>query len=353
MRLSWSRAPGAAGMEAWDGLHAAAAAPALLARAFVEPLLAHCARGDELVMRCSHAGRTVAMAVARRGRTGAWETFQPAQAPLGLWLQLPEYDTGALVEALLGALPGFPLLFALTQVDPMLMARPADGPSLRTLDYIDTARITLDGGFDAYWERRGKNLRSNLRKQRGRLEREGIPTRLETVRDAAAMAGAVADYSRLEGAGWKARGGTAVGADDAQGRYYRAMLEAMAVRGAARVMRYHVGGRLAAMDLCVEDDDSIVVLKTAYDEDSPAWLSPALLMREEALRAVFAERRFRRLEFYGRIMEWHTRWTDEARTMYHVNYYRWPALRRLHAALDARRGSEQGGAAASTDERTS
>jgi hypothetical protein len=29
-------------------------------------------------------------------------------------------------------------------------------------------------------------------------------------------------------------------------------------------------------------------------------------------------------------MEWHLRWTDEVRTMYHVNYYRWPGLRRLH-----------------------
>jgi hypothetical protein len=30
-------------------------------------------------------------------------------------------------------------------------------------------------------------------------------------------------------------------------------------------------------------------------------------------------------------MEWHLRWTDEVRTMYHVNHYRWPVLRRLHA----------------------
>jgi len=36
-------------------------------------------------------------------------------------------------------------------------------------------------------------------------------------------------------------------------------------------------------------------------------------------------------------MEWHTRWTDEIRTMYHLNGYRWPLLGRLHA-LAANRG---------------
>jgi hypothetical protein len=28
------------------------------------------------------------------------------------------------------------------------------------------------------------------------------------------------------------------------------------------------------------------------------------------------------VEFYGPLMEWHTRWTDRARDIYHVNFYR-------------------------------
>jgi len=343
--MKWTACPvpaNADGMRAWAALHTAAGASCLLAPAFVEPLLAAFARGDELLLECRDADRTLAMAVLRPTRRGSWQTFQPAQAPLGLWLQLPGIDTGRLVHGLLAALPGLPLVCALTQMDPMLMARPVPGPRLRTLDYIRTARITLAGGFERYWEARGKNLRANLKKQRRRLEREGIATRLEIVRAPGAMAQAVADYSRLEGSGWKAGAGSAVRADDAQGAFYRHMLEAMAARDAASVYRYHVGERLVAMDLCVEDGASIVVLKTAYDEDAPASLSPALLMREEAMRALFDGGRFERLEFYGRVMDWHTRWTDEVRTMYHVNYYRWPALRRLHALLDARRKAPAG-----------
>jgi hypothetical protein len=323
----------------WTALHASLApnrASSLLAADFVAPLLAHFGRGDELLACLRQDGAVRAMTIVRPSRRGAWTTFQPAQAPVGLWLQAQDLDTDKLARSLLGALPGFPLLLALTQMDPMLVARPLDGSCTRTLDYIDTARVTLAGSFDAYWNARGKNLRSNLKKQRARLEREGVATRMVIDRQGADMAAAVADYGRLETSGWKGSEGTAVSADNAQGRYYRAMLESLAARGAASVYRYYFNEQLVAMDLCVEDGDSIVVLKTAYDESVPGSLSPTLLMREEACRSLFDEGRFARLEFYGRVMEWHTRWTEEVRTLYHVNYYRWSGVKRLHTLLEDR-----------------
>jgi hypothetical protein len=116
----------------------------------------------------------------------------------------------------------------------MLMARPGGG---RSFDDIRTARITVQGTFDDYWNARGKNLRNNLKKQRNRLRQDGIATRLDIVRDPGLMAGAVADYGRLETSGWKAGEGTAVDAANDQGRFYRTMLEALARRGAASVYR--------------------------------------------------------------------------------------------------------------------
>jgi len=325
----------------WEDLHRSAGASLLLAFDFVAPLLAQFGSGNELLAICERNGTIVAMAIVAPSRRGSWATFQPAQAPLGLWLQQPGLDLEALLASLVRALPGFPLVFGLTQMDPALMRRPADTPQLSTLDYIDTAKVTLAGGFEDYWQARGKNLRSNLKKQRAKLDKDGVSLSLRVSRDPADMAQAVADYARLESSGWKEGCGTAVHADDAQGRYYRAMLEALCGRGAARVYRYFFGDRLVAMDLCVEDEASIVVLKTAYDESVPKQFSPTLLMREEATRALFDEGRLGRIEFYGRVMEWHLRWTDEVRTMYHVNYYRWPGLRRLHTMLEARARSRQ------------
>ena len=160
--------------------------------------------------------------------------------------------------------------------------------------------------------------------------------RLQVSRQAAEVAEAIEQYASLEGAGWKAGAGSAVGG--AQARYYRAMLEAFCRRGAGCIYRYWFGTQLVAIDLCIEDGEQLIVLKTTYDEAAAAdGLSPALLMREEALRALFDEGRLQRLEFYGRVMEWHTRWTKQVRTLYHVNYYRSGALALLHARWQSRR----------------
>ena len=332
--MSWTLVPasqfGAHALD-WAELHAAGDASPLLAADFVAPLLLECATGSEWLACYRHAGQVAAMAVVLpQGRAG-WTTFQPPQAPIGLWLQRPGLDRGALANALLRRLPGYPLVLGLLQCDPLLAPRAPDAGSAATLDYIDTACITLAGSFDDYWEARGKNLRANLKKQRTRLAREGIATRLEVLRAPHEMAAAVADYGRLESTGWKGQQGTAVNAANEQGRYYQAMLEAFCARGAGSVYRYWFGEQLVAMDLCVENAEQIVILKTAYDETVAAGLSPALLMREEQVRQLFDEGRLARIEFYGRVMEWHQRWTSEVRTLYHINFYRWPALRRLHA----------------------
>lgn len=338
--MSWTLAP-AAGCAAlasfaahWRRLHAETGASVLLDWDVVAPLLAEFGSGRELLATCTRAGRTLALAIVVPSRRGAWATFQPPQAPLGLWLQDPGQPLEPLLRGLLQGLPGLPLVFGLTQADPLLAPRPPDAGSIRTLDYIATAHVDVAGSFDDYWKARGKNLRNNLKKQRSRLEREGIATRLQVSRAPEDVAQAVADYGRLESTGWKGQQGTAVHADDAQGRYYRAMLEAMCRRGQGSIYRYWLGEQLVAMDLCVEDGATIIVLKTSYDERIPASLSPALLMREEATRRLFDDGRIRRIEFYGRVMEWHLRWTEQVRTMYHVNYYRWPGLKQLHARLE-------------------
>jgi CelD/BcsL family acetyltransferase involved in cellulose biosynthesis len=314
----------------WSELHARQAAAPMLAPAFVSALLACFGTGAELLALCEAQGEICAAAVLAPQGRGSWATFQPSQAPVGLWLQAPGLELAPLLDGLMRALPGFPLLLGLTQCDPLLSPRPADVGRIRTLDYIATARISMDMGFEDYWQARGKNLRSNLKKQRNRLALDGIATRLEIVSAPADMAGALADYGRLESSGWKAQNGSAVSADNEQGRFYRRMLEAFAQQGQARVYRYWFGQQLVAMDLCIMERDCIVILKTSYDESVPAGFSPALLMREEACRALFGEAPLARIEFYGKVMEWHTRWTDEVRTLYHLNHYRWPLLARVH-----------------------
>lgn len=317
----------------WQELHLASGANPVLALELASASLSHFGSGGELLAWYQRDGATTIMAILTPARLGGWNTFQPAQAPVGLWLQRTSVLEHEVLAALLAALPGAGLMLGLTQCDPLLLARPVASDALHTVDYIETARVSVCGSFEAYWNGRGKNLRTNLRKQRRHLAEQGIATRLDTCRLPQQMAEAVADYARLESAGWKAKDGTAVTADNAQGRFYRQLLQSLAQRDAACVYRYWIGEQLAAMDLCIEGGDCLVVLKTAYAEDLGAHLSPALLMREETTRAIFDAQRHARIEFYGRVMEWHLRWSNEIRTLYHLNLYRWPWLGRLRQRL--------------------
>ena len=309
----------------WDALNNANGASPVLASGFVSALLSAFAKGDELLAICRVNAVPVAAGVLRRTRAGVWETFQPAQAPLGIWVQSREIDTEIALRHLMQRLPGMSLLAGLTQLDPEIVPRPAPTACMRTLDYIETAHLGVASDFQSYWQARGKNLQQNIRKQRTRLQKEAIAASLDVITDVSGIARAIADYGRLESAGWKGAEGTAVHPDNAQGVFYRLALEDACARGCGCVFRYRFGETPIAMDLCVRSRDAVVILKTAYDETLKGY-SPAMLMRYESFAGLFGDGRTRRIEFYGRIMDWHTRLTQDMRTLYHVNLYRWGVL---------------------------
>lgn len=331
--MNWSLCPANAfelNAVRWAALHARGPASPLLSPAFVAPLLRVFGTGREWLATCEQNGQIVAMAVLTRDSHLAWSTFQPPQAPIGLWLQHASDDPARLAQALMPQLPGKPLVLGLIQCDPDLHARPANAGRVRTLDYIDTVRISLPGSFEQYWTSLGKNLRSSLRKQRARLARLGLVPRLQISRQESEVAGAMRHYAALESAGWKAKEGTAIVAGGRQCQFYEQMMQAFCRMGAGRIYRYWLGDELAAMDLCIDDGEQLVVLKTSYNESLANGMSPAMLMREEICRTLFGEAGLTRIEFYGRAMDWHRRWSTEVRTLFHINVYRWAALARLH-----------------------
>ncbi len=337
--MTWTLLPAAefaAYADRWEQLNDETAATPLLCADFVRPLLTEFGTGKELLAYHERDGQTTAMAIVTPHRAGIWNTFQPSQAPIGLWMHRSGADLEGLLATLMRALPGVPLAVGLTQRDPALSPRPADG-GLRTQDYIHTARIKIGGSFEEYWAARGKNLRTNLKKQRAKLLKENVAARLEVVRAPHDVAAAIAQYGIMESAGWKAGKGTAIHPDNAQGRFYRALLEAFCRRGEGCILRYWFDDKVVAMNLCIEGKGSMIILKTTYDETLNSQYSPAFLMCEETCQQLFEEHKFDTLEFYGRVMEWHLRWTDDVRTMYHLTGYRWPLLHQLHTLVNNRK----------------
>ena len=230
------------------------------------------------------------------------------------------------------------LSVSFTRVDPLFAPPAEDAADNRRDDYIDTAWVNIEGSFDDYWAARGKNLRQNMRKQRNKLEAESVAVQMRVFRDAADMPGAIARYGALEAQGWKAQEGTAIHPDNDQGRFYTELLQGLAAMGEASVYEYLFGDQTVAVNLCVHRGGTLTILKTTYDESIKVY-SPAFLLNQDMLQALFTEQQIRRLEYYGSLMEWHTRWTDNRRTLYHVTTFRNSVVKRLAESLSARSSS--------------
>jgi len=313
----------------WDAINAEGGNLPIQDALFFSLLLDEFGNGQVKLAVCENGSRPIAATLIRRMRIGAWQTIQPSQAPLGPWVQNASAPTEELLESLARSLPGS-YFFSATQLDPDIVPRPTVSPKLGVLDYIDTARVTVRGNFAEYWASRGKNLQNNMKRQRNRLAREGIETRFDWLRRSADLRAAVDAFGDLESRGWKAAEGTALHSTNAQGRFYRALVERYSAREEASALQYFYNGTLVACDLCLDRDGVMILLKTTHDE-SQKTTSPSYLLRQESMRRLFDETNFERIEFYGRVMEWHTRWSNEFRRLYHVNYFRWALAARLYA----------------------
>jgi len=332
----------------WDSLASDAGAAPFMHSMFIRHAIEQFGRGNERLAICGSESAPIAMTIVASTRPGVWETFQPSQLPLGAWLMQPDLDYEDCGRRLLRALPGWAQLLAITQQDPATYRRPEHSAVLRTLDYMKTGWIALEGDFATYWKQRGKGLRQNMRTQRSRLLRDGISTRLDIVTSPADAEATIQAFSKMESSGWKGREGTAVRIGTPQGQFYLDVLSDYCAAGRARLCVYRLNERPAAIDLHIEHGDTIVLLKTAYDE-SVQGISPSSMLREEFLISLFAEGRIKRLEFFGPAMDWTYKWTDRIRTLFHVNVYRSAIVRWLHQTVQRRslRASEAGAHSAS------
>jgi len=317
---------------AWRSLNESEVNLPLLDPDYVFNLVKHLGTGRDLLAVCDGTGGPAAMTVLTRSKPGAWMAFEAGGCPLGIWINDPSADLDSLIAGLFRALPGFAVLISLTRRDPELTPRPADGGWVRTVDYNRTSRLTLSGTFEAYWAARKKQFRQNIRTSRNRLKRDGIETRFVVLTEPEAVADAVDAYGLIESTGWKGTAGSALHPTNAQGQFYRNTMRLLASRNKALVSQFWVGDQLAASDLYIHNRGILINLKTSYDE-AFKYASPADLLREEFFKYLYEKDCFEAIEYFGKYSKWQKNWTNHVRTMYHVNYYRWPALARFHEAM--------------------
>jgi len=306
---------------AWDGLNTSGPNTPVLSSPFVKLLLKYFSSGKEQLVILGDTNNPTCISIITKDRFGSIITFQPSQAPIGLWVQDKQAPTTELLSALFKKLPFHTIVFGLTQQDPSIIERPQNNGRISSLDYIETGRVSLNKSFDEYWAERGKNLRQNLNRQRNRLEREGVSRTLKTITKPDEVVEAIIQYGELETAGWKSNQGTAIHIDNSQGKFYSEMMQQFCKDNNGFIYQYFYDNELVATDLCIRNGNQFIILKTTYNEEI-STSSPAMLMRKESFVSIFEEKQSKTIEFYGKVMNWHTKWTKEIRTMYHINYKR-------------------------------
>lgn len=324
--------------EEWDRLNRERDHHLLLDSEFVGGLVRFFASRHTLVGLSQDPLRP-GIALVEPSRLGCWQTFTPSQSIVGLIQLESKTDQLCQIRSLMRGLPGYALSFAITQQDPAIPSRVdiTGDEAVEQVEYMQTVRLTLSGTFEEYWKQRGKNLTHNLSRQRRRLAEQHNRLKLVSYRNPADISGCVARYGMIESAGWKAQGGTAIAPGNAQGLFYCQILKAFCCRGEGVVYELVLDEKTIASDLCLERNGTLIILKTTYDE-SIKGLSPGLLMHQSIFELLYQERRIKVIEFYGRLRDWHTKWTDEIRDMHHVNVYRHRWVSRARQLIKASSG---------------
>jgi len=305
----------------WQSLNEAKGNSPLLDPNFIIPLINNFSTGSEKLALFGNPQSPEIMAIITPAKKGVWESFQSSNAPLGLWLSKDMTLDNSCVTALVKQLPGLVFSIGITQQDPLFLTRPEKSNSVHSLDYIETAYINFPDNFDTYWATRSKNLRHNMKRQRNFLRKNAIETRLEIYSSCEQMRQAVADYAKIESSGWKGQINSSVTEGGTQSKFYQEMLTAFCTAGESLVLRYYYNEALVATDLCLIRDKTLYILKTTYNETIKGT-SPAHIMRFEFYEKAIASGLLERVEFYGPLKDWHKKWTDNSRIIFHTNIYR-------------------------------
>ncbi|HMJ02966.1 MAG TPA: GNAT family N-acetyltransferase [Conexibacter sp.] len=165
------------------------------------------------------------------------------------------------------------------------------------------ASATDELGLSVVWERRierpvvrrngaaptgrsASRLRSDMRRRRRRLE-EQLETPL-VVENAGDCDGTVAEFLRLEAAGWKGSRGTAMAANGQHAAFFETMTRAFHAQGRLRLTVLRAQERTLAVSCDLIADDVRFGFKTTYDE-TYRRSGPGTILLHETIEAFYED----------------------------------------------------------------
>lgn len=203
------------------------------------------------------------------------------------------------------------------RIDVLSFNRMRPGSAFHTLATAWPGSLTVEdtyGGYatistkqpaDEWFAGSGRNLRANLRKAGNRLARLG-PVQATTAVAPAAVAAGFDDFVRIEAGGWKGRAGSGLVNRPVEREMVRTFFVDAAAAGRVQVHRLTVGDDPAAVDLSVVVGETLVILKTAYDEEV-AHGAPGNLLMAEVVRDCCDDPAITEIDLVTS-QPWHARW---------------------------------------------
>ena len=304
---------------AWDALNERLfKSNAMMGSRFVSALLKYFGDGTERLCVFHSLGVAQSMCVLRPRSLGIWATFLPAQSQIGPSL-LERPDT---IIQLFQALPG-----VVTQID-MMCSDPEFGdltsgvsPPREIRDHALTMSTSLAGDFTQYWSARPKKLVQNMARYERRLAADQIEALMVCITQPAAMAAAISRYAALESTGWKGKIGTALNFNETQGRFYLEVARQYAESGQTMVYELWLGDRLAASRLAIHAQQTLIMLKTSYDEELSQY-APGRLLLQRVIQDAHDRFRGGCIEYCTDATVDQLAWATGQRWIQHVSFYR-------------------------------
>jgi len=179
--------------------------------------------------------------------------------------------------------------------------------------------ICTKGKFEDYLSGLSAKTRSNDRRARRRLDREGR-VELRAIEPVGQLEPVFAESFALEAAGWKGRSNKAILSSERQARFWQALFERFHRLGRLRFSELRLDGALIAFSLDVLHQGRLYGLKTSYDERY-AFLAPGNVLLMEMIKRGF-EGELQAIEMLGPASPRKERYATEARDTVLLRAYR-------------------------------
>lgn len=179
--------------------------------------------------------------------------------------------------------------------------------------------VSTKGKFEDYLRGLSAKTRSNDRRARRRLEREGR-VELRAIEPVGQLEPVLAESFAVEAAGWKGRSNKAILSSERRARFWRALFERFHRLGGVRFSELRLDGTLIAFSLDVVHEGRLYGLKTSYDERY-AFLGPGNVLLMEMIERGF-KGDLQAIEMLGPTSPRKERYATEARDTVQLRAYR-------------------------------